>query len=159
VSALVINDLSEPSPLCPFFSDVARQTWRSQQQISAIKRHRRGRQLDGLGSPVWLFRHLPTVPCHRQFRDPCRCATGRAKPRVHYMTRNSSCPVGWRSAARGRVYVMRRPISRRFLVKLSDVASHFEAGDQFSIARLPAHLRFTYAMRPVSGIESFPCCH
>ena len=54
---------------------------------------------------------------------------------------------------------MRGPGSHRLLAELSDVARRFEAGDQFRVAGFPAHLRFTYAMRPVSRIEPFPRGH
>ena len=42
------------------------------------------------------------------------------------------------------------------LMDLSDVAGHFKAGQQLSIARFPTHRSFGRAMLPVSGVEVCP---
>src|SRR5208282_1181332 len=56
-------------------------------------------------------------------------------------------------------YCLRMPCSVGLLVQLSDGAGHFQACDQLSIARFPAHPRFSRAMSLVSGVEASPYFH
>jgi hypothetical protein len=54
---------------------------------------------------------------------------------------------------------LRLPSSVSLRVYLSDVAGHFQTGEQLGVARFPSHRRFGHAMSPVSDVKVSPYFH
>jgi hypothetical protein len=51
------------------------------------------------------------------------------------------------------------PVNISLLVYLADLGGHLKAGQQFGIARFPAHSHLILAMNPVTSVKTCPRFH